>query len=242
MEQVWRWQEENLALVESNFVLKDEQGQITINRGEVIKVAEEFYRNLCSSDGRQTEDPSMETMNIEVPGVSTSKINKALRGRSSHKTGEDGLSIHLIKDSSDFSSDKLAVLFAKCLQNCTVPNTWKNGEIILIHKKDNIKDLKIYGLTSLLSIVYKLITKVFPNWISAMLDSNQTRKQAGFCTDCPTTEHILVIHQGVWKYAEYAKSLCMAFIDYAKAFDSLETSLAMKTLRRHRAEEIYVKI
>ena len=34
----------------------------------------------------------------------------------------------------------------------------------------------------------------------------------------------------------------MAFRDYEKAFDSMETSGVMKALRRHGVEELYVKI
>ena len=40
---------------------------------------------------------------------------------------------------------------------------------------------------------------------------------------------------------KYTKPLCMAYIDYEKAFDTVETSAAMKAFRRHGVEEIYVK-
>ena len=56
------------------YALKDEHGQITFNGGEVMKVAEEFYRKLYSSSNRQTEDP---IMNIEVPCVNMIEIKKA---------------------------------------------------------------------------------------------------------------------------------------------------------------------
>ena len=55
------------------YALKDKQDQITNNRDEVIKVVEEFYRKLYSSNDEQTEDTSMETMNIEVPCVNMSE-------------------------------------------------------------------------------------------------------------------------------------------------------------------------
>ena len=48
----------------------------------MIKVAEEFYRKLYSSNDKQIEDSIMETMNIEVPCVSTSEIRKTLEGMS----------------------------------------------------------------------------------------------------------------------------------------------------------------
>ena len=49
------------------YALKDEHGQIMFDKDGIIKVAEEFYRKLYSAYDRQTGDPIMETMNIEVP-------------------------------------------------------------------------------------------------------------------------------------------------------------------------------
>ena len=78
---------------------------------------------------------------------------------------------------------------------------------------------------------------MFTNSISATLDSNQPREEAGFRSGYSTTDHIHVISQVLEKYAEYTKPLYMAFIDCVKAFDSVETSAVMKTLRRHRVED-----
>ena len=43
-----------------------------------MKVPEQFYEHLYNSNDRQTEDPSKETMNIEVTCMNRSEIKKAL--------------------------------------------------------------------------------------------------------------------------------------------------------------------
>ena len=53
------------------YALKD--GQIINNRDELIKVAEEFYRKLYSTNDRQTKDHIMEAMSIAVSCVSISE-------------------------------------------------------------------------------------------------------------------------------------------------------------------------
>ena len=109
------------------FALKDEQGVITNNRDEVIKVAEKFYRKLYSSNVQQNEDPNTEVMNTEVPCVNASEIKKALKGMSRGKAGgEDGLTIDLIKDAGNFLIENLLYF----LQNvCKLALYQKNGKM-----------------------------------------------------------------------------------------------------------------
>ena len=86
-----------------------------------IKVVDEFYEKLYSCVDRQTEDPITKTMKVKVPCTNTSEIKKALKAmRRSKAGGADGLSTDLIKDAGNFLLDKLAVLFTKCLQTCSV--------------------------------------------------------------------------------------------------------------------------
>ena len=67
------------------------------------------------SNNRQTEDPILETKNIEVSCVNMNEMKKALKGMSKGKAkGVDDLSIDIIRDAGDFLQYKLAVLFTKC--------------------------------------------------------------------------------------------------------------------------------
>ena len=95
---------------------KGQHGKIWFNRDDVINVMERFYRKLYSNNDRQTEDPNMEAMNIEVPCINMSEIKETLKGMSSGITGDaDGLLIDLIKDTHDFLLDKFAVFVTKML-------------------------------------------------------------------------------------------------------------------------------
>ena len=59
------------------------------------------------------------------------------------------------------------------------------------------------------------------------------RGQAGFQNGYSKTDHILIINQVFETYAEYIKSLFMAFMDYGKTFDSVETLAVMEALFMH---------
>ena len=55
------------------------------------------------------------------------------------------------------------------------------------------------------------------NGITATLNSSQLREQAGFRGGYLTIDYIRAINQVIEKYVEYAKPLCMAFIDYEQS-------------------------
>ena len=112
---------------------------IIYNRDEVIKIVQEFYKKLYCSNNSQTKDPSIETINVEVPCVIINEIKKTLKGMSrGEQWGADGLPIDLMKAVSDFLLNKTHSTF--CLQTSSVLSTWKSVIIILIHRNGDIKE------------------------------------------------------------------------------------------------------
>ena len=104
--------------------------------------------------------------------------------------GEDEILTDVLKEGGEVVISKLADLFTQCIREGKIPDNWSNAIIILLHKKGNITDLGNYRPISLLSNVYKLFTK-----ITAALDFNQPREQAGFRSGFSTTDHLHVVNQ-----------------------------------------------
>ena len=105
----------------------------------------------------------------------------------------------------------------------THPITWKEANIVIFFKKGNRKDIKNYRPICLLSNMYKLFTKIITTRLEKKLDENQPREQAGFRSKYSMTDHIHAINQLKEKCREYNIPLCVAFVDYEKAFDSVQT-------------------
>ena len=91
--------------------------------------------------------------------------------------------------------------------------------MILIHKKGDNRDLKNYRPISLLSNIYKVFTKIFTFRLTRVLDENKPIEQVGFRSGYFTIDHIHTLNQLKEKCAEYQKPLCLAFVDYEKAFE-----------------------
>ena len=74
------------------------------------------------------------------------------------------------------------------------------------------------------------------------VDENQPRKQAGFRSKYSTTDHIHAINQLEEKCREYNIPLCVAFVDYEKAFDSVQTQALLTSLQEQGIEYVYIEI
>jgi len=87
----------------------------------------------------------------------------------------------------------------------------------------------------------KLFTKVIKNRIEKQLDANQAREQAGFRSGYSTTDHLQVITQLVQKSNEYELPMCFIFVDYEKAFDSVEHCGIIKAIKEHQINSVYIE-
>ena len=111
-----------------------------------------------------------------------------------------------------------------------------------MHKKGNQEDLKNYGPISLLSVIYKLLTKIITKRLETTLDHAQPIEQAGFRRGYSTIDNIQVVQQVIERCDEYKIPFCLALIDFEKAFDSIKLETIFEALRREGIEEPYINL
>ena len=107
--------------------------------------------------------------------------------------------------------------------------------MVIIFKKGNTKDLKNYIPICLLSNIYTVLTKALPK----RLMKTATRVswiQKQILND----RHIHIVHLQMEKCREYNIPLSIAFIDYKKAFDSVQTQAVLTSLQEQGIEDVYI--
>ena len=114
--------------------------------------------------------------------------------------------------------------------------------MVIFFKKGNRKYIKNYRPICLLSNMYKLFTKIVTTRLEKKLDENQPREQAGFRSKYPTADHLHTINQLKEKCREYNITLCVAFMDNDKAFDSVQTQEILTLLQEQGIEDVYTEI
>ena len=89
-----------------------------------------------------------------------------------------------------------------------------------------------------MSSVYKLFSKIITRWITKKLDENQ----AGFRLGYSTVDHLQTVNQIIEKTEEINPPLYLAFVDYTKAFDTVEHTSVLQALERQGIEHKYIRI
>lgn len=223
--------------------LKHKDGSLASDRSEILGICSDFYQELYSSTKPTGEKVESKTNGTELPPILPTEVEEAIRQMKENKApGPDEITSDVIKTGGEETIRQLTDLYNKILQEKKVPIKWKEAKIILLHKKDDKTDIKNYRPISLLSHMYKIFTKVIQNRIKGTLDRNQPREQAGFRGGFSTTDHLQSVNQLIEKSNEYQLNLCLGFVDYQKAFDSIEHKDMFDALRNIGIEEGYICI
>ena len=224
--------------------LKKKDGNITSDRSELLEICADFYQELYGSTKKQPKDHiDISSRKSDIPPILQREVEEAVNSMKDNKApGNDEITSDIIKQGGEETITQLLKLFNQILEKQQIPTTWKEAKIILLYKKGDKADVKNYRPISLLSHLYKIFTKVIQNRIKDRLDSNQPREQAGFRAGFSTTDHLQAINQLIEKANEYQLQLCLGFVDYQKAFDSIEHTDMFDALRKINIEEGYVRI
>jgi len=153
--------------------------------------------------------------------------------------GKDRITSEMLKIGGETLENAILALLNKCLEKSKILDAWQNAEIILLFKKGDRANMENYRPISLLSIFYKLLTKIITNRLTQKFDFYQPIEQAGFRKGFSTTDHIQTLRTLIEKCNEYNIPLHLAFVDYQKAFDSFETWTVLEAMDKARIDSRY---
>ena len=106
-----------------------------------------------------------------------------------------------------------------------------------------MRDIKNYRPISRLSHMYRLFTRILQKkQMENVLDEIQIREQAGFKRGYSTVDRLHTINLLIEKCNEFKRPLCIEYIDYEKAFDTIEHEAIFKALRSIGINETYISI
>ena len=224
--------------------MRKESGEITTNREEILKIYANFYKSLYTQTVPTPESTMKSSPDTEaIPEFTEEEVERAIKRMKRHKAqGVDGITSDITKLGGPMVLTYLTNIFNNILRTKQIPDSWHEAKIVILFKKGDPKDIKNYRPISLLSHSYKIFTRLLQTRIERTLDENQPREQAGFRKGYSTTDHLQALNQIIEKSNEYNLPLCICFIDYEKAFDTVEHFAIFEALRKTNVNETYINI
>ena len=208
-----------------------------------VEFYEELYRSRRASADQDAHDDLTMTSTIDPPSILPLEVEASIKRLMCNKPpGEDNITGGILQDGGNAMIQILTDRFHTCLHHRKVPKAWKNVLVVLMHKKGNTLDIKNYRPTSFFPIMYKVFSNILLQRTIRTLDFHQLREQDGFRAGYSTIDHIYVVNQLQEKANEYNMPLYFAFVDYEKAFDSIELELLFEGLKNQGVDEAYLNI
>ena len=214
---------------------------------EILQEAESFYRQLYSSYSPQVDDtytniffPEENTVMLdeqeqnECEGLLTeAECLESLKSMESNKSpGSDGLPAEFYKvfwnDVHHYLLNALNCAYAKGL----LAVTQRRGLITLLPKKNKPANfLKNWRTITLLNCDYKIATKSIASRLRKVIPRIINHDQTGFLKNRFIGENIRLL-DSIINYTDTEQiPVLLLFVDFEKAFDSVEWSFMEKTLK-----------
>ena len=111
------------------------------------------------------------------------------------------------------------------------PQNGKRSVLILVPKKGSTKGCANHRTIALLSYASKVMLKILHARLQDYVNQELPCVQAGFKKGRGTRDQIVNIHWIIKKGKEFQKNIYLCFINYVKAFDSVDHDKLWKALR-----------
>jgi hypothetical protein len=161
--------------------------------------------------------------------ISTEEVLKCVKMLKNGKAcGYDQILNEYIKCSISTQHELFTAIFNFVLFKGLVPAEWSIGVIMPLYKGKGCRDnVDSYRGITLLSCLGKLFTLILNERLTTALI---TEEQAGFREGYSTVDHVFTLDFITRYYIDKGQRLYVAFVDYRKAFDTIDRPLLWKKL------------
>nr|KAG5708163.1 hypothetical protein BaRGS_002899 [Batillaria attramentaria] len=148
--------------------------------------------------------------------------------RNGKAAGPDEIPASAIKADTETAVNMLHSLFSKIWEKEEVPAQWKEGIVIKLPKKGDLRDYSNYRGIMLLSVPGKVLNRILLERMREAVDPMLRDQQVGFRRNRSCDDQIASLRIIVEQSLEWNSPLYINFIDCEKAFDSVNREVLWK--------------
>ena len=223
--------------------VKDKDGNPLATTEEQLKRWAEHFKELLNRPAPETPpdiSPAETELRISCNKPTKAEIKKPIMTlRNGKAAGPDEIPAEAIKADMETATvtNMLHSLFSKIWEKEEVPAQWKEGIVIKLPKKGDLGDYNNYRGIMLLSEPGKVLNRVLLERMKEAVDPKLRDQQAGFRRNRSCADQIASLRIMVEQSLEWNSPLYINFIDYEKAFDSVDRETLWKLLRHYEVPE-----
>ena len=139
-------------------------------------------------------------------------------------SGGDGIPVELFQILKEGTMKVLHSICQQIWKTQQWPQDWKMLVFIPIPKKGNAKECSNYHTVALISHASKVMLKILQARLQQYVNRELPDVQAGFRKGRGTRNQIANIRWIMEKAREFQRNIYFCFIDYAKAFDCVDSN------------------
>ena len=165
--------------------------------------------------------------------ICPSQVLKALNKLKSTKaTGLDDVPPSLIKDASQYIAAPLAYIINLSLSSGIYPAQWKNAKIVPVYKSGSVSELDNYRPISILPAISKIAERLVHDQLAKFLEDSSllSPTQFGFRSKYSTSLAVTYFTDTIRKEMDRGKLTGAVFIDFRKAFDTVDHAVLIKKM------------
>ncbi len=187
--------------------------------------------------------PSNDNRAIKTTKMTRGEVDQAIKDLKRNKSpGPDyAMTAEVLKDGGHFIVEQLHTICQLVFDQRRAPKQWTSSMIVPLPKKGNLQQMTNYRGICLMSIAAKVYNRILLNRIRGPIDKLLRKNQAGFRTGRSCIQQIHILRR-IMDGADSEKlPIFITFIDFKKAFDSIDRPMMFAILRHYGIPEKIVE-
>jgi hypothetical protein len=187
--------------------------------------------DICNSKiVRESKIPRNLSRELDLP-ISLTELDESVKQGNKSAAGMDGLSNCFIKKFWHYLRIPVHRYTTYCVANGTLTHTFRTAKIRIIPKKGDTTKIGNWRPISLLSCLYKVISRALNNRLKKTRDFTMSRAQKGFTSERYIQEVLINVIENIAHCKKSNVPACILSIDQSKAFDSVSHAYMREVYR-----------